>query len=484
MSFFDALPVSEIVHQTGKLPTEVALVTADSRKVVPGSVFVAVSGNAVDGHGFIETAIKRGAAVIIHEKTMHAEPGAEWIQVHSSRRALALLCLEKQGNPQRKLKLVGTTGTNGKTTISSLIWQVLTRIGFTAGLLGTVRKVYGKSEVTSALTTAGPEELAVDLRRMVDEGCSHCIMEVSSHALDQDRVYGLDFEVAVFTNLTHDHLDYHKTMESYAGAKKKLFDGLSSDATAIINQDDPMGSLMSSRTAAQIWRVGFEVPGDASMLENSVNGLLLDIDGTLIQSPLVGKFNAYNVAQAYLAAVALGISPTSAAAALSEATGAPGRLQRVDVSGAGVSVFVDYAHTPDALKNILETMRTIQSSGAPLVVVFGCGGDRDAAKRPEMAAAAETFADRIVVTSDNPRFEDPAKIIDDIVAGFSAGAPIEIIQERPEAISHAIKTVPDGAVVIIAGKGHELYQDVKGVKHPMDDVKLAENALNERAKGK
>jgi UDP-N-acetylmuramoyl-L-alanyl-D-glutamate--2,6-diaminopimelate ligase len=485
VSLLNALPASLVLSVSGTFPESVSLVTSDSRKVKAGAVFVAVPGTSVDGHDFIPKVIEQGASVVVHEKPVAMQTGVVYVHVASSRKVLALLSLAWQGNPHKKLTIAGVTGTNGKTTISTLVWQILTKAGHTAGLLGTVRKVYGKTEVQSALTTAGSEELAADLRRMVDEGCTHLVMEVSSHALDQDRVYGLEFAVAAFTNLTHDHLDYHKTFDAYAAAKKKLFSGLTDNAIAIINADDSYGAFMSEGITAPVWNVSFADSGNCELLENSVAGTRLTVNGVKMHSPLVGRFNAYNVAQAYLMAVALGLPSQLAGEMVHFATGAAGRLQKIHhTSTDDISVFVDYAHTPDALRNILETLREVRSAGSRLTVLFGCGGNRDAAKRPEMAREAEKGADTIVVTSDNPRFEEPAAIITDIMAGFEKKNAVVVIEDRAEAIRNTILNANQGDVIALAGKGHENYQDIKGVKHPMDDAQLALAALEERRKAK
>jgi UDP-N-acetylmuramoyl-L-alanyl-D-glutamate--2,6-diaminopimelate ligase len=485
VSIFNALPQELIVHVNGTLPDAVALVTSDSRKVVPGSVFVAVPGTTVDGHTFIPKALEQGATVLVTERAVSVPSGVVTIQVTSSRKVLALLSLAWNGNPHQKLTFAGVTGTNGKTTISTLVWQILTKTGISAGLLGTVRKVYGKTEVQSSLTTSGAEELAADLRRMVEEGCTHVVMEVSSHALDQDRVYGIPFSVAGFTNLTHDHLDYHKTFEAYSKAKKKLFDGLSENAIAVVNVDDAHGRFMVHDTKATVWEVSFAPESTNHILENSPAGIRLNMDGVLMHSPLVGRFNAYNVAQAYYMSMALGIPRQLAGELIHHAPGAPGRLQKVHHSRVDdIAVFVDYAHTPDALRNILETLKEVRRAESRLIVIFGCGGNRDAAKRPVMAQVAEAYADVIVVTSDNPRFEQPEAIISDIMAGFANPGSVTVNADREAAIAATIASATPGDVVVIAGKGHENYQEIQGVKHPMDDVLLAQAALEKRKKAK
>jgi UDP-N-acetylmuramoyl-L-alanyl-D-glutamate--2,6-diaminopimelate ligase len=388
------------------------------------------------------------------------------------------LALAWYGEPQAGLVLTGVTGTNGKTTITTLIWQVMRRLGMPAALIGTIEKRFGDQAREARLTTPGAMELAEDLRTAADAGCRHVVMEVSSHALDQRRTAGLDFAVGVFSNLTHDHLDYHKTFAAYARAKKRLFTGMRKTGTAILNTDDPSGGYMAEGIQPAVWDVSMN-DGTLRVLHHSRDGLVLDLDGTIVSSPLVGLFNAMNVAQAFLACVALGLNRDSVAAALAEATGAAGRLERV--SGDGPSVFVDYAHTPDALRNVLTTLADLRTSGQRLHCVFGCGGDRDATKRPMMAAIAGSLADQVVITSDNPRYEDPDAILDYIQSGFETLSHVARVVDRETAIRQAIAAAEATDIVLIAGKGHETYQEIRGVRHAMDDRVIAADALNRRA---
>ncbi len=487
----------------------------DSRVAGPNDAFIAVQGSETDGHTFIGSALQSGVDVVIAERSPSDEelkilngklPGTlnrsdsalslgkgsdyhelfdllkvTWIVCDDTRNILAPLAFEFAGNPQKQLKLIGVTGTNGKTTVTTLIWQVLDHLGIPAALLGTVLKRIGSKEVSSSLTTPGAIELANDMKLAVESGCTHFIMEVSSHALEQGRTRGLDFDVAVFTNLTHDHLDYHKTMDRYADAKKLLFDGLSDQATAVINADDTNHRYMIKDCKATIWDLTLKSE-DYYILTIDHNGLLIHMDGLYLESPLTGTFNAYNVAQAFLALVASGISARDAAKGLARATGAPGRLERILIDGDDnlPVVFVDYAHTPNALQNVLETLGEIRQEGQKVICVFGCGGNRDRTKRPVMAGVSGYFADYTVVTSDNPRFEDPDAIIKEICSGFAPGTAYRIEPDRAAAIHKTILTATTSQIILIAGKGHETYQEIGGVRHHFDDREQVRDALNSR----
>ena len=460
-------------------------ITDDSRKVETGYLFVAIKGFVQDGHDHIEKAIEKGAtAVLVNFKVDFSN--VTQIIVPETQQLISKIALAFYGNPQKEMSFVGVTGTNGKTTISTLIYQVLDFLGYKAGLIGTTGKRIGKLELPSNLTTPGAIELAKDLAAMRDAGCSHVIMEASSHALKQHRIDEIDFAVALFTNLTHDHLDYHKTVDDYAASKQLLFNQLKEDAVAIINTDDVNGAFMASQTRASVWDVSFKPNSGNEILENNAQGLTLLVDGTHIESPLSGKFNAYNVFQAYLACVALGVNPNGCIHALAQVKGAVGRLDRVQIESKEEypAVFVDYAHTPDALKNVSSTLAGLRKPSQDLVIVFGCGGNRDAKKRPVMAAIAEEFGNIVIVTSDNPRFENPDSIIDDIEKGFSEKAVFQRLVDRKAAISHAILSAKPNSLILIAGKGHETYQEIEGIKYPMDDIALAKDALQKRFREK
>lgn len=449
--------------------------------MTPGSVFIAIRGNEVDGHMFLEDAIARGANVLICEESFYTDAKDVCvIEVESTREILGTIAQQFAGNPAEKLTIVGITGTNGKTTVATLVYQVLTKLGKKASLLGTVSKRILEEELHSSLTTSDPIELASDMKAMTEAGSEFLVMEVSSHALSQSRVSGFDFNVAAFTNLSHDHLDYHSTVEEYAKAKKMLFDQLPSSSTAIVNIDDVRGHFMITDTRATVKEFSFKTQ-DNHILQNSANGLTLIVDEVNIKSPLVGDFNAYNVAEAFLICKALGFDGNSIAKALQTCSGASGRMETVVVEGDYLPVvIVDYAHTPDALENVLSTLAKLKKEDGKLICVFGAGGDRDPTKRPEMGRAATKYADQLFVTSDNPRFENPDVIIDQILTGFEQKEHVITQSDRKEAIQEAIKSAKSNDIVLIAGKGHEDYQDIRGTKHPFNDYEIAEAALQQK----
>ncbi len=472
------------LHVSRTKPTQdLHAIEQDSRKVTEDSVFIAVRGHEVDGHMFLEDAIQRGAKVLITEESYYTDAeGVCVIEVEDTRAILGKLAQAFAGNPAKELTIIGITGTNGKTTTATLVHQVLCSLDEKASLLGTVSKKILEEELTSSLTTSDPIELANDMKMMVDAGSKYLVMEVSSHALVQERVSGFGFKIALFTNLSHDHLDYHTTIEEYAKAKKILFDNLDADAIAIVNEDDEYGEFMVSKSKAKKHHFGFKGVKN-HILSNTPEGLTLVLDGVNIKSPLVGEFNAYNVAQAFLTCTSLGFNEREVARALSNATGAAGRMQAVKLKeGNTPLVMVDYAHTPDALENVSSTLSQIKEATQKLMVVFGAGGDRDRGKRPEMAKAAQKYADTVVVTSDNPRFEDPEAIIEDIMAGFDTADNVIKITDRKEAIEQTISTAAVNDIILIAGKGHEDYQDVQGTKHPFDDRIIAWDALRNYTK--
>ncbi len=464
-----------------KITVELTGVHQDSRLVTKGSVFIAVRGTEVDGHMFLEDAIARGANVLICEESYYTDaPDVCVMEVENTRTILGKIAQKFVGDPGKKLNIVGITGTNGKTTIATLVYQVLCKVGKKASLLGTVSKRILEEEIDSSLTTSDPIELANDMKAMIDAGSEFLIMEVSSHALSQERVNGLEFKVAAFSNLSHDHLDYHHTVDEYAAAKKLLFDHLPATSTAIVNVDDARGHYMVQDTKAAINEFSFKTEHN-HILQNTSEGLSLVVDGVNIQSPLVGDFNAYNVAQAFMICKSLNIPALDAAKALQTSSGASGRMETVVVDdGELPKVIVDYAHTPDALQNVLATLHNLRFKNSKLHCVFGAGGDRDPTKRPEMARAASKYADNIVVTSDNPRFENPDLIIQDILKGFESMENVTIESDRKVAIEFAVKNASVKDIVLIAGKGHEDYQDIRGTKHPFNDYEIAEAALQQK----
>jgi len=464
---------------TGPVPHQLGALCLDSRLVNPGDIFLAVRGPSQNGHDYIEAAIQNGATVIISETHLN-HPDVFGISIADTRRVATRLALAERDNPEKKLKFIGVTGTNGKTTVSTLIYQSLQQLGYTCALIGTVEKRIGEDVFESKLTTPGALELAADLDLAARAGCHFVAMEVSSHALDQYRTEGIDFYVACFTNLTLDHLDYHGTIDSYAESKSRLFKSLGAYAHAVVNIDDEWSMAVTGDSSAHRWEIGFGETSGNALVENTARGIVVNMQGTIIQSPLVGLFNAYNVATAWAACVALGCSESNVATALSFANGAPGRMERVESAESGLNVFVDYAHTPDALENVLRTVSDMRTKGS-ITVVFGCGGNRDVTKRPKMGAIAAKYADTIVVTSDNPRNEDPERIIDNIMAGIADGNLIIRESDRRRAIALAIESASAGDIVLIAGKGHETYQEVKGVRHSMDDRLIASEAMAHKA---
>ncbi len=464
-----------VVHTQGPVEgLEVGHLAVDSRQVEPGSLFFAIRGTETDGHLFIGQAIANGAAAVVCEAMPEAAPrrfpGIGFVRVTRSYTALAELAFALAGDPTEKLRMIGVTGTNGKTTTTHLIHHLLTALGARAGLIGTIAYRLGEGPIAATHTTPYALALGPMLHQMVETGITTCVMEVSSHGLDQDRVPARDFDVAVFTNLTRDHLDYHRSFEAYRCAKKKLFDHLKPDATALFNFDDPAGAEMVADTRARGVSFGRSEAADfrVEVLANRIEGLHLRIDGEARRFRLVGLFNAYNLVAAYGAGRALGHDRETVLDVLAAAPPVAGRFEQIRF-GDGTTVIVDYAHTPDALENVLQTIRAVQSASARLWCVFGCGGDRDSAKRPIMGAIAERHADRVIATSDNPRTEDPEAILDDIRQGMQRPGEAAWIVDRRSAIEAAAAGARPGDVVLIAGKGHEPYQLLGGETIRFDD---------------
>lgn len=485
MNFQELIAFCKPVSVSGTEPEAIGKLRQDSREVKPGDIFIAVSGIKSDGHNFIDEAIENGAGIIISEKELDTDDNAAVIRVKKTRKLLGKLAQKLADEPGKKLTVIGITGTNGKTTVSTLIWQILTKLNYKASLLGTIEKRILDKKSPSRLTTADPIELADAMKEMVEAGSEYLVMEVSSHALDQRRTKGISFNVAVFTNLTHDHLDYHESMNEYASAKKKLFNSLDSKSWAITNLDDERGEWIVNSTPAKILSFSFGDKGllQAKIIKSDATGMTISVDETEIKTPLVGRFNAYNVVEALLTCTVLGINGESAAEALKDCHGAPGRMERVN-KNINVEhepiVFVDYAHTPNALENVLATLKELKTRHQKLVVVFGCGGDRDKAKRPKMAKIAETYANQIIVTSDNPRTEDPDFIIDQIMEGFKKPGEVTRITNRKEAIREAVLTSKAGSIILVAGKGHETYQEINGKRTHFDDREIVRESLRQR----
>lgn len=470
----------EVLQLVGPTEPDVREVHFDSRKIATGDLFVAVPGTQVDGHNFISKVIDEGAAVIVCERLPEALlPTVTYVRVARASLALGLIANAFYGRPSEKMLLIGVTGTNGKTTTATLLYRLFTGLGHRSGLLSTIRNYAGDDIVPSTHTTGDAIQIASLMAKMVAAGCTHCFMEVTSHAIHQDRIAGLKFDGAVFTNLTHDHLDYHGTLEAYRNVKKSWFDCLLSEAFALTNVDDPTGTLMVRDTAARTFRYGV-TPGvdfPLQIVSSGADGLELKLGDERVSSRLVGEFNAYNLAAAFGAAVLTGLDQTTVAAALSKLAPVEGRMERID-GPRSVTAIVDFAHTPDALEKVLATLRA-SSAKAPLICVVGCGGDRDREKRPEMARIAARDADHVVFTADNPRSEDPGAILSEMLAGVppELASRVSVVPDRDVAIRTACANAAPGAFVLIAGKGHEKYQEVAGEKRPFDDVECARAAL-------
>ena len=474
MRLEDIIRGSGVTGTRGNLGLEITAICNDSRKVSPGALFIAVKGHDSDGHFFIGKAAAAGAAAIVYEdeealaKELPGHNGTSLtlVKVRSSRHAVAMMAANFYGNPSGELTLVGITGTNGKTTTVTLLYRLFMALGYNCGLLSTIANYVGTKRLETANTTADPITINSLMSEMVQAGCQYCFMEVSSIGVEQERVAGLEFKAGIFSNLTHDHLDYHKTFAEYLRCKKLFFDSLPASAAAITNIDDRNGEVMVQNTKARVVRYSCRSIANHTcrIIEESFDGMLLKIDGREVWTRLIGEHNAYNILAVYSAAVEIGADPQETLVAISTLESAPGRLEVIR-GPEGISAVIDYAHTPDALENVLKTLRDIDA-GKQLVCLFGCGGDRDRTKRPEMAKIAENYADRIIVTSDNSRTERTEDIMDDIRKGFSAKGLSKtiFIQDRKEAIRTALMFAPQGAVVLLAGKGHETYQII-GTEH-------------------
>ena len=473
---------SGVTAVEGNVNIDITSVCNDSRKAAQGSLFVAVKGFASDGHTFIATAVKNGACAVVCEDTelahrQIAEAGVEnvtVVSVKSSRHALAIIASNFYDNPSEKLTLVGITGTNGKTTTVTLLHRMFTALGYSCGLLSTIANYVGSRGYEAVNTTSDPLTINSLLNEMVEAGCGYCFMEVSSIGVEQERVAGLKFKAGIFSNLTHDHLDYHKTFAEYLRCKKLFFDTLPADAYAITNIDDRNGMVMLQNTKAQVVTYSCRKIADHTchIVEQSFEGMQLRIDGYESWSSLIGMHNAYNLLAIYTTAVVLGTDPQEALVALSSLKPAPGRLENIR-GPKDISVIIDYAHTPDALENVLKTLREI-APDRELICLFGCGGDRDRSKRPEMAAIAQKLSDRIIVTSDNSRTEKTSDIMADIKAGMdlSGRSRSLFIEDREEAIRTAVMIASQGATILLAGKGHETYQIIGTEKRHFDEREI------------
>ncbi len=451
-------------------------ITFDSRATGAGIIFVATRGTKTDGHSFIASAISNGSPVIVCESIPEINrPDVIFIQVSDSAEAVGLLAAVQFNFPARHLKIVGVTGTNGKTTIATLLYKLALGMGYKAGLCSTVANYVNLSRIEATHTTPDALTLQKLMSEMVKEGCEYCFMEVSSHAVDQKRIAGLNFSGAIFTNLTHDHLDYHKTFEAYLKAKKALFDGLKKDAFALVNVDDKNGLVMVQNCKAQKFTYSLREIADfrIRIIESHFEGMHLEVNGSEMWTSFIGKFNGSNLAAVFGAAILLEWDKEKVLLELSKLNSVDGRFETIR-SSHGVTAVVDYAHTPDALKNVIEAINQILRPGSELITVVGAGGDRDSSKRPIMASEAVNGSGRVILTSDNPRSEDPEVIINQMMEGVQFKDRIKVlsITNRREAIRTACSMAKRGDVILVAGKGHETYQDVKGVKHHFDDREI------------
>ena len=466
---------------TGATNLDVKDIQIDSRKVTKGSVFIAITGAVSNGHDFIAAAINNGARVIVCEVMPGLlTEGVTYLKVENTGEAVAHMAHHYYNEPSTKLKLVGVTGTNGKTTIATLLYKVFTKLGYKCGLISTVQNQVINTVVPSTHTTPDAISLQALLHDMVEAGCSHVFMEVSSHAIHQHRTTALEFVGGLFSNITHDHLDYHKTFDEYIRVKKKFFDGLPAAAFAVSNLDDKRGAVMLQNTQAKKYYYSLRTLAEfkGKILENSLTGLIMTINDKEVHFRLIGEFNAYNILAVYGAAMCLGENSDEVLTILSMITGAEGRFDYI-ISASKIIGIVDYAHTPDALENVLGTIKKLRKGNEQVITVVGCGGDRDKAKRPLMAEVACDLSDKAILTSDNPRSEDPMEILKDMEAGLGSAAKRKFVTvaDRKEAIRMAVSLAKPFDILLIAGKGHEKYQEIKGVKHPFDDKQVLKEML-------
>ena len=473
MKLSNLLKHVNVLNLIGSAEVEITGVNIDSRRIAPGHLFIAIPGTQTDGHHFIGKAIESGAVAVLceHLPEKRAE-NVTYITMESTEKCVGEVATQFYGDPSRKLKLIGVTGTNGKTTIATLLYNMFRKFGHKCGLLSTVCNYIEDEPIAASHTTPDPIELNILLHRMVEAGCEYAFMECSSHAIAQQRIGGLKFAGGLFTNLTRDHLDYHKTVENYRDAKKLFFDGLDKDAFAVTNADDKNGLFMVQNTRAQVKTYSIRQMADfrARIIECHFEGMYLEIDGREVGVQFIGKFNVSNLLCVYAAAIMLGKQPEDILVALSTLKSVNGRLDPI-LSAEGYTAIVDYAHTPDALENVLTAIHEVLGGKGQVITVCGAGGNRDKGKRPLMAQEAVRQSDRVIITSDNPRFEEPSDIINDMLAGLDAKQMKKVISivDRREAIRTACMMAQKGDVILIAGKGHEDYQEIQGVKHHFDD---------------
>ena len=478
----DILYKAGLQEVVGGTNLAVERICSDSRMADPLSAFIAIRGTQTDGHLFIDKAISQGCRIIICEEFPDdKKEEVTYVRVSSTSNALGTIASNFYDNPSEKIKLIGVTGTNGKTTVVTLLYQLFKALGYKTGMLSTVVNMIGNREVKATHTTPDPIQLNGLLAEMVEEGCEYCFMEVSSHAIHQGRITGLRFRGGLFTNITHDHLDYQKTFDEYIKAKKAFFDQLPSDAFSLLNQDDAHAEIMVQNSKSQVSMFALKRAADfkVKILESHFQGLNLLINGREIWSKLIGEFNAYNIVAAYSTAVLLGQDELEVLTMLSNLNAPSGRFQYMRTE-AGVTGIVDYAHTPDALKNVLNTINDIRGGNEKVITVVGCGGDRDKDKRPVMAEIAAKKSDKVILTSDNPRSEDPAQIIRDMEQGIDVVQSKKTlsISDRKEAIKVAASMAEAGDIILVAGKGHETYQEIKGERFDFDDLKILTAMLN------
>ena len=461
----------------GNTAIDIKDLQTDSRKVTSGTCFIALKGSLSDGHDFIESAIANGAVAIICEKIPdNATNNVTYISVADSAIAAGIMSHNFYGEPSAKLKIVGVTGTNGKTTIATLLWKLFSNLGYKCGLISTVQNQIGEKIISSTHTTPDAISLNALLKQMLDEECTYVFMECSSHAIHQQRIAGIDFCAAVFSNITHDHLDYHKTFDEYIRVKKSWFDSLSKNAFAVSNADDKRGAVMLQNTVAKKYYYSLKTLADfkGKILENGLTGLHMNVNDLEVHFKLIGEFNAYNLLAVYGVAICLGEEKYKVLQVLSMLTGAEGRFDYILSTQDKVVGIVDYAHTPDALLNVLVTIKNLRQGDKKIITVVGCGGNRDNTKRPIMAEVACLYSDKVILTSDNPRNEDPLEILKQMEAGVNVVARKKCITiaDRKEAIKTAVSLSGKEDIILIAGKGHEKYQEIKGVKYDFDDKKV------------
>ena len=469
----------------GSLEQNASDLIFDSRKAVAESVFFAIVGFTNNGHQFVKQAYDQGCRIFVTQEKVTLSDDATIILVPNTSETLGLMACNYFGNPSKKLKLIGITGTNGKTTTTTLLFNLFMNLGYKSGLISTVVNKIGNEVAPSTHTTPNPVELNKLLNKMIEEGCEYCFMEVSSHAVHQYRIAGLEYKIGVFTNITHDHLDYHNTFAEYIRVKKAFFDGLSKDAFALVNADDKNSTVMLQNSSADKKYYALRTPADfkGKVIENALSGLVMTINQVEVYSRLVGDFNAYNLLAVFGVASLLEIEELEVLRVLSNLESVEGRFQYVRSSN-GITAIVDYAHTPDALENVLKTIRAIRKGTEQIITVVGCGGDRDRTKRPKMASIASELSDKVILTSDNPRTENPATIIAEMEAGITEDQQLKLltIQDRKQGIKTAISLANKGDIILIAGKGHEKYQEIMGVRHDFDDLKITNELFNQLKK--